>query len=146
LSPLLSPVETPCSHVFCERCLTPALQQKQQCPQWYLTRCPLLLFSLNYLLPIFVCLVYSRAVVGLSASQPAIAVGRMLSSLKVRCPLYADDGCAWTGSYSDLNIHVTKNCGVAPTGCAFCNANIPRLKLPTHTAICTRRPTPCQHV
>jgi ligand of Numb protein X 1/2 len=34
LSPLLAPVETPCNHVFCERCLGPALAQKQQCPQW----------------------------------------------------------------------------------------------------------------
>jgi hypothetical protein len=34
----------------------------------------------------------SRAVVGVGAAQPATSVNRMLSSLKVKCPLYSDDG------------------------------------------------------
>jgi len=115
------PVQTPCSHVFCNSCLKPWIEQKQTCPMDNKA-------------------VSSSSLKPLQSANPLAY--RILASQLVKCPLHANEGCTWTGEYSSIANHLKSGCGEP---CKFCNEFIVQeVGMKTHLDhFCFAIPLPC---
>ncbi|XP_036378548.1 ligand of Numb protein X 2a [Megalops cyprinoides] len=84
LQPLVQPLDTPCGHTFCARCLRSFLQEKDFCP---LDRAPLQLHHCR---------------------KASILVHKLLDKLSVTCPY--SPTCPLTMQRCDLPAHLTHRC------------------------------------
>jgi hypothetical protein len=86
-----------------------------------------------------------------------------LASLRVNCPLYANDGCTWQGrhqllpsqhhwlgsyligQYDGMQAHLRQQCDYLPLACDFCKQSYERAKLIDHRPECNERLIPCDY-
>lgn len=80
LQPLISPLDTPCGHTYCQECLTSFLLESDFCP---VCRTPLMLQSCR---------------------KPSLLVHKLLDKLSVACPF--TDHCTETLPRGELEDHI----------------------------------------
>lgn len=112
-------VETPCAHLFCDTCLSLAVEVKMECP-----------------------LDHKRLVAG--SVHKAGFVRRKVLNMTVRCP-NSGVGCPHTGPLGQLDAHMAA-CAHKPASCTQCAANVAAGELERHhREQCPCRLVPCEH-
>lgn len=116
------PVQTTCNHVFCTRCLIPAVKRTPHCPKCRAH------VDLKRALPV-------------NESNPALA--QILSDVQIYCPRYHGSGCKWEGPVSNMTAHLD-TCAFVPVACFHCKDTYLRGDLAQHRNECLRRPIVCE--
>jgi hypothetical protein len=150
---LLDPVETEkCRHSFCRDCIASWLLKKSTCPSDNSPLTSAQVRSISESNPgeyrrSMYCTLHHRHHHDLQYDFLLcwFDVSIAFSNLRVRCPLYADKGCSWQGSYPDMESHIRTNCIVHPSSCDYCSSTMPRGNLALHRASCASRPSQCPH-
>lgn len=90
------PIQTACSHLFCGNCLKQTASS--HCPTCRSDMAPIK-----------------------TVQQSNLPLARLLSQVKVLCPLYHGAGCDWTGPLDSIKYHLDYKCGSVTVPCPHCH-------------------------
>jgi len=118
-----NPKQCPNGHMFCNKCILSALDNRKKCP----------------------CCSIALNEKKLSTNLLAKS---MINTLSIRCPaplVGEDDTCSWTGTLSTLTNHIN-TCEYKSINCNYCDELFIRRDLNTHIESCTSRPQACTNL
>ena len=108
---LMFPIQTPCGHRFCKKCILPVLRSRNNvCPN-------------------------DRTAIDISNTFPDNAIKLQINGLKIRCGMA---GCEWVGELSNRSAHLTK-CMFVRLECVFCAQSILKTEEEDHLRTCPLR-------